>query len=291
MSDEVRKEIDSMLKVLGEDVPPPKEEEEEETEEETEEEETKGEETEEKEEEEEEKPEEKEEEEKEEETEEEEEEAKSDEAKEKEALDQIEKERTERKNTEEIAEKSRKDEEERRKKDDEPLKLDEQDFIGDLDLDDLTRDKTAFNKILNAVYTKGVNDSRKLASEGVLRSIPDIVRNNIEIVSSLKRASEDFYTTNKDLVPFKKVVATVFEEVASSNPGKSYSDLMKLTAPEARNRLGLKTQALKEERPFNNERKPPKLPGKKAGVRPFGQKPNLTPMQKEIDSMNSVLGG
>ena len=162
--------------------------------------------------------------------------------------------------------------------------LDETDFIGDLDLDDLTRDKTAFNKILNAVYSKGVNDARKLTSEKVLLSIPDIVKNNITLLSQLKEASDKFYTENKDLEPFKRVVAATFEEIAAANPGKKYEELMKLVAPEARKKLDLHKKAQPDSKPA------PRLPQKDSNKRNVpNEKPNTSALQSELDEMNKTI--
>ena len=168
---------------------------------------------------------------------------------------------------------------------DEPLVLDNQDFIGDEDIDDIVRDKDMFNKLLNSVYTKGVADARKLTSEKVLLSIPDIVRNNIDIVTNLKKMSDQFYDTNKDLVPFKKVVATVFEEIASENADKKYVDIMKLVAPEVRKRLELHQQAVGDIK----DKTTPKLPTKKGGQRQSPPKPETSSLQMELDEMNKIV--
>ena len=167
----------------------------------------------------------------------------------------------------------------------EPLTFEAQDFIGDLDLDDLTRDKESFNKLLNSIYTKAVEDARKLTSEKVLLSIPDIVKNNINLLSALREASDKFYNDNKDLVPFKKVVATVFEEIAAENPDKKYNELMSLVGPEARKRLELHKKAVE---PL--DKKPPNLPQKKGSSgKPDSEKPNTSPLQDEIDAMNKTM--
>ncbi len=214
------------------------------------------------------------------------------ETKEKEALAKIESEKKDREKAEEDARKAK---EEKRKKADEPLKLDETDFIGDLDPEDLVRDKVAFNKLLNAVYAKGVNDSKRIATEGVLNSIPDIVKHNLTLLTTLKEASDNFYKENKDLAPFKKVVAAVFEEIASANPDKKYSELMNLVGPEARKRLELHKKATKKKDDKEDENdkngKPPRLPGKVGSQRQTpSRKPNTSPLEDEISEMNKSLG-
>jgi hypothetical protein len=199
----------------------------------------------------------------------------------------------EKKETQEEIERKKADEAARLKAEEakkpEPLKLDEQDFIGDLDLDDLTRDKAALNKILNTVYAKGVNDSKRIATEGVLNTIPEIVKHNLTLLTTLKEASDNFYKENADLAPFKRVVAAVFEEIAAKNPDKKYSELMNLTAPEARKRLELHKQAVKNSTE-ENKGKPPRLPGAKSGQRQTpSQKPNTSAIENEISEMNKTL--
>jgi len=171
----------------------------------------------------------------------------------------------------------------------EPLTLEEQDFIGDLDLEDVIRDKEAFNKLLNTIYTKGIGESRKLTSEKVLLAVPDIVKHNITLLTALKETSEQFYKDNPDLIPFKKVVATVFEEVAAENPGKNFRELITNVGVEARKRLDLHKKAVE---PIDDKNKggPPKLPQKKGGPGDKTEKPNTSPLQDEIAEMNKSIG-
>jgi len=157
-----------------------------------------------------------------------------------------------------------------------PLTFEDQDFVGDLDIED----SSDLNKILNAVYQKGITDTRGIVGKQAT-SIPNIVT----MVSNLQKATETFYNENKDLVPFKKVVATVFEDLVAENPNKSYDDLMKDVAPEARNRLELPPIQKK----IVDKGKPPKLPRKKGKPGKTKDKPTLDPMQADIDEMNKDL--
>jgi hypothetical protein len=164
------------------------------------------------------------------------------------------------------------------------LKFDPQDFIGDADVEEIVRDKESLNKLLNNVYTKAVGDARNMLGEKVLRSIPDIVKTNINIMTKLKEASEKFYDDNKDLKPFKKVVASVFEELTSKNPDKTYEDLLTEVGNEARKRLDLQKKAIEKEKGT------PKLPSKKGNIQRDSKKPDTSPIQSEIDTMNKSLG-
>jgi len=170
----------------------------------------------------------------------------------------------------------------------EPTPIDEQNFLGDLDLDELTRDADQFNKLLNKVFVKGVETARaevRSGSEGLLRSIPDIVKNNIKIATAMKKASDEFYSANSDLKPFKKVVATVFEELASENPDKSYNDLLQDVETETRKRLDLHKKAASTIK----DGKPPRPPSAKPGKRGSVTKPDTNPLLDELSEMDKSL--
>jgi len=166
----------------------------------------------------------------------------------------------------------------------EPLDLESTDFIGDLDPEDIMRDKDMLNKLLNSVYSKGVTDARKLTSEKVLLSIPEIVKNNLNIMTELQKTSDEFYANNKDLAPFKKVVAAVFEEVAAKNPDKKYGELLNEVGDEARKRLELHKKV-------TSGPSAPRLPNKKGSPPAKPNRPDTSSLQSEIELMNKSLGG
>lgn len=167
----------------------------------------------------------------------------------------------------------------------EPLTLEEQDFIGDTDLDNLFREPKEFNKLLNKVFHQGVDTTRKVLGEGVLRAIPDIVRANVDAMARLQEASDKFYKENEDLKPFEKVVAAVFEELASESPGKGYDELLPSVSTEVRNRLELHRKAADD----NKDKSPRRLPRNKGRSTPK-DKPLTNSLMKELEDMNESLG-
>lgn len=165
--------------------------------------------------------------------------------------------------------------------------LEDIDFIGDEDPDDIVRDKSALNKLLNAVHKRGVETGVQRSQEGVLRKIPDLVKRNVELSVSLKKASENFYKNNKDLVPFKKVCATVFEELVSEHPDWTYEKSLEETGKEARKRLEL----INKPPVKGKERVNPTFPRRSKGSRGRQQvkgKTKTDSLLKEIDEMNKV---
>lgn len=163
-------------------------------------------------------------------------------------------------------------------------KSDSQDFVGEEDFDELTRDPKRLNEVFNKVYQKAVLDTR----QSVIKELPNIVKDNIVLMNNLKQASDEFYEENADLKSFKKVVATVFEEMAEKTPDKSYSDIMKAVAPEVRNRLELTKK--EETNGKSTKTESPKLPTKGTKAGSSQSKPTVDPLQAELEEMNRTLG-
>lgn len=160
------------------------------------------------------------------------------------------------------------------------------DFIGDEDLDRVTSDKVALNAILNRVYKAGVGAGTKLGSEKVLRSIPEIVKKNITAQSSLQKARDTFYESNKDLVPYPTVVAEAFNEAASESPELSMGDLLKETEKKARARLNLHRKTMIDQTTSN--RKKPKFERTPSGPGKKGKEKELSGLAKELDDMQNI---
>lgn len=167
--------------------------------------------------------------------------------------------------------------------------ISEEDFLKDTDLEDISRDPSAFNKLLNSIYSKAVRTARdeiRKGSETTLRSIPDIVKTNVAIQADLLKKSEAFYESNKDLKPFKKVVAAVFEEISAANPDKTFDEILPEVGKEARKRLELVHEATQHKSVDKDN--PPPLPRKKGG-RVQQPKPDTSSLQSEIEAMNKVV--
>jgi hypothetical protein len=162
-------------------------------------------------------------------------------------------------------------------------KVDEQDFVKDLDLDEVTRDPKEFNKVLNNIYKKAIQDTESR----LMNTLPDVVQSRLTMIQAMQTATENFYKENKDLEPFKNAVSVTFGEVAKANQGKTYAELMSLTEAESRRRLGLPKKAIVKE---TKKDPPPPLQfkqGTKAGK--IGSEPSKNSFETELDAMNSAL--
>jgi hypothetical protein len=154
------------------------------------------------------------------------------------------------------------------------------DFIGELDLEDLSDNKEELNKVFNKVMQEAIKTGRS-SQPDFMAAIPTLVSS----ITALQKATEDFYEANPDLKSFKKVVGTTFEELAEKNPDKKYNELINDVAPLVRQKLELPDPKKKKAKET-----PPRLPRKKsvAGRTPDNQEPDST--QSQIEEMNKSLG-
>jgi hypothetical protein len=170
--------------------------------------------------------------------------------------------------------------------------LDEEDFLGDVDLDELTRDPAAFNKVLNKVYKKGVEigkEKTKINIDSLIDSIPKQTQDQMK--AELEEVNKKFYDDNEDLRPWGKTVSAVFKELSDESPGSHYSKIIPLVADETRKRLGLKKPVVKKK---GNGDNPPPLPkrGSQGRDRNTNNKSNQgkSDFDMESDEMDKALG-
>ena len=118
-----------------------------------------------------------------------------------------------------------------------------QDFVGELDLEDISRSPGEFNKLLNKIYSKAVSDTRlefKNYNKSTLEKVPALVSDNVSVQQKLKALTDNFYKENPDLDGFKKVVSTVFDELVVETPNDPYDKVLSKVGDEVRRRLELK---------------------------------------------------
>jgi len=167
----------------------------------------------------------------------------------------------------------------------EPEEFKELSFVNnEEELDDFIRDPVKLNSVLNKVYKAGMDAMRK-AQEDTLRGIPDIVKTNVTTQASLKKLADDFWENNKDLKPFRKVTAAVYEEIASENPEMTVAEVFDKIGPEVRSRLELERKADLDPDPEPKPKNPRFPKTKTSRERP---KPKTIGLLSEIDAMNKM---
>ena len=74
----------------------------------------------------------------------------------------------------------------------------------------------------------------KLCVEESLKALPQVQAHVVANASYLRKVTNDFYDKNKDLTKHKRLVAETIEKIEGENPGMSYTEILKLTAPKVR---------------------------------------------------------
>jgi len=156
-----------------------------------------------------------------------------------------------------------------------------QDFIGDIDVDDLVSDK----KLLNEVLVKVATASRENTIQTMLRAIPQIVVQQTRSQAVIKTVIDEFYDANEELIPVKKTVGAVANQIYAEEPSLSIDKVLEKAAERTRKMLGLKKTAIqnKEEKVSERKRKPALVKKQGGGNREKG-KVDTSDLQKDIDS-------
>ena len=171
------------------------------------------------------------------------------------------------------------------------LMVEEIDFLAGEDPEKLAEDPVAFNRLLNKIYAKAVEQAIPLAAERTMLNVPSLVVQHVRQQSAMNKLVDDFYKTNADLVPVKRSVGLISNEVHAENPDWTVEKVFTEAATRTRTLLGMPQPAIK-----NDPTPPVVTPGapaapgspafaNPAGSRPSGPQRKLTGMAKEIDDI------
>ncbi len=162
--------------------------------------------------------------------------------------------------------------------------LEEVDFMGDLDMEEVTSDSQVLNKLLNKVYGAGVDHGQGLR-EGVLKSIPPVIKSVVVQQSAMLAASDAFYNDNPDLdtVDRKRIVGLTAESLLSEHPEYNLEKLFEETEKKVRVTLNLKKKATTRSKDDKVS-----FARKTKGKKKLETKPKLTELQQDLDDMNAV---
>jgi hypothetical protein len=129
------------------------------------------------------------------------------------------------------------------KLDTETIKLPEvEDFIGDLDMDDVASNSEILNEILNKVLQKGIETGKSLSATQTDAStaiVSQTVASQVESTVAIKDLIDKFYGANPELSNVKQVVQACASQIVQDSPDKSFKDVLNMAADAARKTLGI----------------------------------------------------
>lgn len=161
--------------------------------------------------------------------------------------------------------------------------LDDEDWLGELDPQELLSDKASFNGLLNRLHKSAYDKAKADAQEALLKSIPGVIKAQIAEHATMKKLVDKFLEDNADLdnEDLKPFMAKVVTELAAANAEWSPEEVFKAAGPEIRKRLGLKAAAQKKAEKQANPGFAP-VPG---GAGNQKKAPNLSKMEREVQAM------
>lgn len=148
-------------------------------------------------------------------------------------------------------------------------------LLGEYSLEDVTEDPKLFAEVLGRAITLG----RDMTYEHVMKRVPKLVVSQAKAYQDLMDLTRKFYNENKDLRPYKNLVATAANEVHSENPEWGTEKVMSEAATRARKTLKLSNKK-KSQRPKGEKKK--QKPAFAATPKAKKIKPQLSKLEKDI---------
>ena len=167
----------------------------------------------------------------------------------------------------------------------EQLKFDAVDFLGDANIDDLIDSKEKLNSLLNQVYQKAMSDSTTYATRQALRALPEVAMKYVHNQFDIRGAIDRFWKAHPQLENAKPAVGAIANQVDIEFPDYPMDKKLEVVAERAYKTLGIVRGAQRRA-----ERKSPSLPG--AGTR-TAQRPapaQVSEMQSVINNILSTEG-
>lgn len=115
-----------------------------------------------------------------------------------------------------------------------------EDFLDELDIDDVTSNKELLNQVLLKVAAKIEERVEKKYNKNISSDIKQYTDNHIE----MKELVDSFYKENLELIGVKSTVQAVAVDVIKNNPDMKLIDVFKTAADDTRKMLGIKKRTV-----------------------------------------------
>jgi hypothetical protein len=121
-----------------------------------------------------------------------------------------------------------------------PVKVEEIDFLTNLNIDDVIDDPKKLNALLNSVYQRARSDAKEDAAKAVLTALPGLVSSEVKTTNDTSVVVNEFYSHNEDLSSVKRTVMAVAAQVHAEKPEWGFQEVLKESATRTRTMLGIK---------------------------------------------------
>ena len=149
-------------------------------------------------------------------------------------------------------------------------------FLGEEDdIDSYLNDKTKLNGLLVKVYNKALAD----AGTQFNGNVPSVVVEQIQKHMILKEGIDEFFSANKDLVPVRKTVGAITNEIVAEHDDWTLKEVLVETEKRSRETLGIKKKV------ETTRKRNPALVDKGSSRKKVTDQ--RSPVQKEVDDLIS----
>lgn len=107
-------------------------------------------------------------------------------------------------------------------------------YLGTRSLEEVLSSPEEFDKVLDKVV--GV------ALERAFVQLPKLIVNHAKGTEATRKMIDDFYQTNRDLKPYKSMVATEVTRLCSESPDLNMGEVLVKVAEIVRGKVGLNTK-------------------------------------------------
>ena len=161
-----------------------------------------------------------------------------------------------------------------------PAPIIEHNFLEGMDLDEVLSTPENFNKLLVAVFNRGIQEASQRTLSTASAQFRELVASEVASHTAMVENVRQFYETNPDLQSVKRTVATAANEIAVANPELTIEQVFDQAATKTRALLGLR----KPTTPKETNGVSPAFVKSKSRQRGLDE-PQLTGIVKEIDDL------
>jgi hypothetical protein len=113
-----------------------------------------------------------------------------------------------------------------------------QDFLGDLDIDEVVSKPELFNQVLNSAVSAAIGPMMEQL-HALVTALPTLVQPAIRQTISMEKSIDQFYQAHPVLANFKQVVGLVANELQTANPQAALDSILPQIADMAYTKLNL----------------------------------------------------
>ena len=158
-----------------------------------------------------------------------------------------------------------------------PKPIEPVDFIKGRTLEELVDKPEGLNALLNEVISQAGTRNVDVVVEKILRAIPTLVAGQIVQQNTINELVKEFYAANEDLLPAKRTMAVLTNEVHAEHPDWGVKEVFNEAGTRTRKALGLRERAVKP------VKRSPAFAKQRGARRGGGEE--VTGTQKDIDDL------